>query len=81
MTKEEGYPGLVVPGPLIGAWLAEMVRLNTDRPVKTLAFQARNPIFDITPFRVEAVPEGDNVDLQAVRCDGAVAMTMQIGLG
>lgn len=79
--QEEGYPGLVVHGPYIATWLAELVRRHAGRPVAGLSFQARAPIFDTAAFRVEGVAEGDSVDLKAVRCDGETAMVMQVQLG
>ncbi len=77
----EGYPGLVVQGPYIATWLAELVRRHAGRPVASLSFQARAPIFDTAPFQVIGLPDGDTVELRAVRCDGETAMTMQVGLG
>ncbi len=46
-TEVEGYPGLVVHGPLTATYLAELLRANTgDRPLSRFAFRARRPLFD-----------------------------------
>ena len=50
---EEGYPGLVVHGPLLATLLLELLREHL--PQRTLAsfhFRARQPLFDIHPFSV-----------------------------
>lgn len=78
--NEEGYPGLVVHGPLLATLLMELVRRNAQRPVKSFAFRARAPIFDTAPFRVQAVPNGETVALSAIRCDGETAMQAEAKL-
>ena len=80
-TGEEGYPGLVVHGPLLATLIVELVRRNSPRPVKRFAFRAAAPIFDTAPFRVQGEPEGDRVALKAIRCDGETAMQAEAALG
>src|SRR5689334_14572014 len=46
VTREEGYPGLVVHGPLQATWLADLVRLH--RPgtaIRHFSFRGRRPCF------------------------------------
>jgi 3-methylfumaryl-CoA hydratase len=61
VTEVEGYPGLVVHGPLIATLLLDLVR--RERPgaaVERFEFRARRPTFDTSPFTVEGAPaEGD----------------------
>jgi 3-methylfumaryl-CoA hydratase len=78
-TGEEGYPGLVVHGPLTAILLAESAR-RRGRPGSSFSFRASAPLFAGTPFTLLGAPDEDaSVALQAVRNDGAVAMTAQVG--
>lgn len=72
--NEEGYPGLVVQGPLTAVMLMELVRKNCTRPVKGFSFRGRAPLFDLAPFRLMATPQGNSVDLQTLGPDGKIAM-------
>jgi len=74
--NEEGYPGLVVHGPLTAVLLMELVRHNADRPATGFAFRGRAPLFDLAPFRLVGVPGDDgSVALEAQGPDGKTAMT------
>ena len=72
---EEGYPGLVVHGPLTAVLLIELLRRHAGRPVARFSFRGEAPLFDLAPFRVMAVAEGDAVKLEAHGPDGRTAMT------
>ena len=76
VTEVEGYPGLVVHGPLITTLLLDLLR--RQRPaagVRRFAFKAMSPIFDIAPFQVCGRPDGDQgVKLWAVTPQGHLAM-------
>jgi 3-methylfumaryl-CoA hydratase len=74
-TTVEGYPGLVVQGPLTAVLLMEMVRSHVGQSVTTFTFRARAPLFDLAPFRLIATPRGDHVDLEAQGPDGSVTLT------
>ncbi len=53
VTKEEGYPGLIVHGPLIATLLLDgLRRARPDANVKTFSFRAVAPTFHIDPFAV-----------------------------
>jgi 3-methylfumaryl-CoA hydratase len=60
-TEVEGYPGLVVHGPLIATLLLDLVRRQRpDAAVERFQFRARRPTFDTSPFALEgARGEGD----------------------
>jgi 3-methylfumaryl-CoA hydratase len=73
-TSVEGYPGLVVQGPLTAVLLMELVRSQTRRPVTAFTFRARAPLFDLAPFRLIGTPVGDRVHLEAQGPDGATAL-------
>jgi 3-methylfumaryl-CoA hydratase len=76
VTEVEGYPGLVVHGPLLATLLLDLLR--RERPaadVRRFEFRALAPLFDIAPFDVCGTPEeGDKVSLWAQGIDGALAM-------
>jgi 3-methylfumaryl-CoA hydratase len=70
-TVTEGYPGLVVHGPLTVILLLDLLR--DEAPERTLAgfdYQALAPLFDTSPFTLAGTPEM----LWAERPDGTLAM-------
>jgi 3-methylfumaryl-CoA hydratase len=75
-TQEEGYPGLVVHGPLLATLLVDLLRRN--RPgvaLKRFEFRALAPLFDIAPFDVCGRLESeDSFELWAQGIGGAPAM-------
>ncbi len=75
VTAVEGYPGLVVHGPLIATLLMELVRANAAAPLAKFAFQARAPLFDTNAFTVNGAPAGKQARLWAAGEDGRLAMT------
>lgn len=75
-TDVEGYPGLVVHGPLTAILLMELVRGHTDGAVAGFEFRGRAPLFDLAPFRVAATPnDAGRIMLEAHGPDGRPAMT------
>jgi 3-methylfumaryl-CoA hydratase len=73
-TGVEGYPGLVVHGPLTAVLLMELVRRNIGRPVRAFSFRGQAPLFDLAPFRISGITGGDTVELEALGPDGKPAM-------
>jgi 3-methylfumaryl-CoA hydratase len=79
-TGVEGYPGLVVQGPLTALLLLELARTHAQvqaqvqRPVARFEFRARAPLFDLDPFRLLARPDGPRVHLEAQGPDGQTTM-------
>ena len=58
VTKVEGYPGLIVHGPLIATLLVDLLRRNLPgATIAAFAFRALKPVFDIAPFFVCGRPE------------------------
>jgi 3-methylfumaryl-CoA hydratase len=74
VTETEGYPGLIVHGPLIATLLIDLLRRSTDRPVAKFRFRAVSPLFDIAPFSVHGVPDGTGAALWARDPTGHLAM-------
>ncbi|HQT76493.1 MAG: acyl-CoA dehydrogenase [Rhodospirillales bacterium 20-64-7] len=79
VTETEGYPGLIVHGPLIATLLLDLLRRNTDRVVKTFRFRAVSPLFDIAPFSVHGLPTGEGAALWARNAEGGLAMEAEAG--
>ena len=53
VTEVEGYPGLVVHGPLIATLLLDLLRRELpEARVRHFAFRAVAPLFDTAPFFV-----------------------------
>jgi 3-methylfumaryl-CoA hydratase len=78
VTEVEGYPGLIVHGPLIATLLLDLLR--RQRPaavVKRFAFTAKSPLFDLHPFDVcGRFDDGErSVALWARNHEGALAMS------
>lgn len=83
VTEVEGYPGLIVHGPLIATLLLDLVR--RERPgarVTGFSFRARRPLFSPDTFTVRGWPaaDGRSVRLAAVNHEGAAAMTAEANL-
>lgn len=57
--QREGYPGLVVHGPLSAILLAELCRLNSDQAVTSFSFRALNPVFVGQTLRLRGEPGDD----------------------
>ena len=77
-TKVEGYPGLVVHGPLIATMLLDLLRRNMpEATVARFSFRAISPLFDTAPFRVCGKRENDGktVSLWARNEAGGLATT------
>ena len=77
VTEIEGYPGLVVHGPLIATLLLDLLRCQyPDAEVIEYRFKAVRPIFDINPFSVcgEPLADGKTFHLWAKDHDGRLAM-------
>jgi 3-methylfumaryl-CoA hydratase len=75
VTEVEGYPGLVVHGPLIATLLMDLLRRNLpDAEVASFHFKAVRPTFDLHPFRVCGSRDGDTVRLWAQDHEGWLTM-------
>lgn len=60
VTGVEGYPGLIVHGPLIATLLLDLLRRQMPGArVARFSFKALRPVFDIHTFTVCGQPDGD----------------------
>ncbi|MBU4433697.1 MAG: hypothetical protein KKC14_04685 [Alphaproteobacteria bacterium] len=76
-TEVEGYPGLVVHGPLIALSLLEAI--PPGRAIARFSFRAARPLFDGAPFEARGKLTGDGADLWARSAEGWLAMTARVG--
>ena len=78
VTEVEGYPGLIVHGPLIATLLLNLLR-NKLPGARLLNFQFRavRPVFDIAPFKVHGTPSSDGKTVTLWTEDHEGCLTMQ----
>ena len=75
VTEVEGYPALIVHGPLIATLLVDLVRRELPQArLRRFEFKAMRPLFDGRTMRVCGKREGDGVALWAQDDAGALAM-------
>ena len=77
VTGKEGYPGLIVHGPLIATLLLDLLRRKMQKAsVASFSFRAIKPLFDLAPFYVCGMLErdGKTVHLWAKDADGWLTM-------
>ena len=76
MTEVEGYPGLIVHGPLIATLLADLLRRHVKARMTAFRFRAVRPLFDTADFLVCGAPASDRstVALWAQDAEGFLAM-------
>ena len=75
VTQVEGYPGLVVHGPLIATLLLDLLHRNAPGAVvAAFRFKAVRPTFDLHPFQVNGLREGNTVRLWAQDHQGWLTM-------
>jgi 3-methylfumaryl-CoA hydratase len=77
-TTVEGYPGLLVHGPLTATLLMNLLLEHAPkRLVAESRISARRPIFAIAPFELIGHIGGVIFDLVALDSDNQVAMTIK----
>lgn len=83
VTEVEGYPGLVVHGPLIATLLLDLLRRHRpEATVRQFSFRAMKPTFDIASFEVCGAPQADGtVHLWARDAEGHLTMDARATLG
>ncbi len=86
VTEVEGYPGLVVHGPMLATLMLELLRDQLPGATVTrYEFRAMRPVFDINPFWVCGEPQGDGktVKLWVRDHEGAqnMAATAEVAFG
>nr|WP_314071605.1 MaoC family dehydratase N-terminal domain-containing protein [uncultured Roseococcus sp.] len=81
-TGEEGYPGLVVHGPLQATFLAQTIlEAAPGLRLQRFAFRGRRPAFADNPLSVLARVEGDRAVAETRDGTGAICMQAEAVLG
>ncbi|MEO6269452.1 MAG: MaoC family dehydratase N-terminal domain-containing protein [Lautropia sp.] len=83
VTEVEGYPGLIVHGPLIATLLLDLVwRNQPGTEVAEFRFKALRPTFDLHSFSVNGTPQADgkSVKLWGADHDGYLTMDAEARL-
>ena len=75
VTEEEGYPGVIVHGPLTATRLCEFAEEIAGRNVARFTFRGEAPLFADQPIRLVGRMNGSECALRAERADGATAMS------
>lgn len=75
VTAEEGYPGLVVHGPLTATRLCEFAQSVAGRSLAGFRFRGEAPAFAGQPIRLVGRIDGAECVLRAERADGVTAMS------
>ncbi|MDM0018991.1 FAS1-like dehydratase domain-containing protein [Variovorax saccharolyticus] len=77
VTQVEGYPGLIVHGPLIATLLMDLLRRQMpDADVASFRFKAVRPTFDLNAFHVSGQPQGDGKTIRLWASDHEGWLTM-----
>jgi len=77
VTQVEGYPGLVVHGPLIATLLVDLLARNRpDATLRTYTFRALRPLFDTANFLTCGLPDEARRSARLWTRDAEGAMTM-----
>ncbi len=72
--EEEGYPGLVVHGPLQATLLCQLAAETLGQTPATFAYRGVKPLFDGTGLTIEARRTAGGLDLRTVGDDGISRM-------
>lgn len=71
----EGYPGLVLHGPLQATYLAQLAANQSGASLKSFSFRSLSPLFDTVPLVLHAAPaENGTMRLWTSRPNGPIAM-------
>lgn len=76
----EGYPNLVIHGPLIATLLLDLY-LRQGQPLKRFSYRAKSPLFLPHAFSVNGKAEGNSAKLWASNHQGGLAMEAQVAGG
>jgi 3-methylfumaryl-CoA hydratase len=77
VTEVEGYPGLIVHGPLIATLLMDLLRREQPgADVASFRFKAVRPTFDLQAFQVNGQPQADGRTIRLWASDHEGWLTM-----
>lgn len=74
-TAHEGYPGLIVHGPLLATLLVDLyMREGRQPPPSAFEFRAVRPVFDTAAFELRGRPNETGAHLWVAEADGYLAI-------
>ena len=76
--ESEGYPGLVVHGPLLATLMVELARREGRRSIFRFQFRALAPVFDTAPFAVCGQPTANGAALWIADADNRLCMQGEV---
>jgi 3-methylfumaryl-CoA hydratase len=78
VTEVEGYPGLIVHGPMVATMLLDLLRHKLpDAELASYEFRAVRPVFDINHFFVCGEPQADGKTFRLWAKDHEGWLTME----
>jgi hydroxyacyl-ACP dehydratase HTD2-like protein with hotdog domain len=81
VTSVEGYPGLLVHGPLQATLLADLAQRNhAGRRLASFSFRGVRPLFDLAPFTLHGASADGRVTLETRDAEGYVCMQAEAAL-
>ena len=81
-TDVEGYPGLIVHGPLLATCMVDLARREApDRRIAAFRFRALAPVFDTAPFVVCGAPDETGAELWVEGPDRRLCMQGRVEWG
>ncbi|MCG6115413.1 MAG: acyl-CoA dehydrogenase [Mesorhizobium sp.] len=72
--EEEGYPDLVIHGPLLATLLCRLAEEKAGRPIRSFRFRAMRPFFLGWPVRLRGRPEAEGGTIEALTPSGETGM-------
>src|SRR5258706_4252281 len=80
-TEVEGYPGLVVHGPLIATLLVDLLRRHSNAALRTYSFRSLRPLYDTASFWTCGRPNDAERSAKLWTRDAEGAVTMDAVAG
>ena len=78
VTQEEGYPGLVVHGPLQATWMADIVReYRPGARIANFSYRGRRPAFHQNSMTLVGYEAGGKLRLETRDHAGAICMSAE----
>ena len=74
VRAEEGYPGLIVHGPMQATQLVQFAGTIRGKRPSRFDFRSLSPLFDIADYTLNAVEDGEGLRLWTAYADGPLAM-------
>ena len=77
-TEGEGYPGLVVHGPLLATMLSLFAERNSGRQLRKYSFRGKRPVFDLDGFSLTGSFSGrDSAELRVLNNQSQLSMSAE----